>query len=137
MLLNDFLLIEELVGLDCRALRRKLEALGDEAAGHLHANLASAVGPYRHILLVTHVPPFRDACWYQDRISDDNWLPFFSCKAAGDVISKVMREHPDRRITVLCGHTHGSGRVRIQDNIEVITGGAQYGRPHVQQVFEF
>lgn len=136
VLLSDFFVIEELAGLERKTLRRRLEALGDEAVEHLRANLVSAVKRYPQILLVTHVPPFRDACWYQGRPSDDNWLPFFSCRSAGEMLIGVMRDHPDCRLTVLCGHTHGSGRAWILDNLEVITGGARYGKPHVQQVFE-
>jgi hypothetical protein len=26
-------------------------------------------------------PPFREATWHQQQISDDNWLLHFSCKA--------------------------------------------------------
>jgi len=36
---------------------------------------------------------------------------------------------------VLCGHTHGGARALVQDNIEVITGEAVYGRPNVQEPF--
>jgi len=136
VLLNDYLLIEELADLDRNGLRQRLEALGDEAAEHLRSTLCSAVERYRRVLLVTHVPPFREACWYNGRISDDNWLPHFSCRAAGDAIRGVMRDHPECQTTVLCGHTHGSGQARILDNLEVITGGARYGHPDVQLILE-
>jgi Icc protein len=47
-----------------------------------------------------------------------------------------MRDHPERKMTVLCGHTHSSGVARILDNLVVLTGGAQYGKPALQQVLE-
>ena len=70
-------------------------------------------------------------------ISDDDWLPWFTCKAVGDVLLETAAAHPDKHFTILCGHTHGSGHVHIRPNLEVHTGGAEYGRPVVQTVFEF
>lgn len=40
-----------------------------------------------------HVPPFREASWHQGRISDDDWLPHFTCKAVGDVLREAMVAH--------------------------------------------
>ena len=82
------------------------------------------------------MPPFREACWHEGRISDDDWLPHFTCKAVGDVLSEAMRARPDRQMTVLCGHTHGAGEAEILPNLRVSTGGAVYGEPEVQRVFE-
>jgi hypothetical protein len=63
-------------------------------------------------------------------------MPHFTCHAAGQAILEVMRDFPDRQLTVLCGHTHGRGEFRPQDNILVLTGGAEYGEPDIQRVFE-
>jgi predicted MPP superfamily phosphohydrolase len=38
-------------------------------------------------------------------------------------------------MTVLCGHTHGAGFAQILTNLSVFTGGAEYGRPELQGVF--
>jgi 3',5'-cyclic-AMP phosphodiesterase len=48
-------------------------------------------------------------------------------------IKHAMDQRPDRRMTVLCGHTHGHGTARILPNLAVITGGAEYGRPEIQR----
>ncbi len=37
---------------------------------------------------------------------------------------------------VLCGHTQGGGEVQMAENLRVVTGPAEYGRPEIQQVFE-
>jgi hypothetical protein len=55
----------------------------------------------------------------------------------GDVLIEIMHIYPHRQLTVLCGHTHGRGQARILDNLLVLTGGAEYGKPEVQQVFDF
>jgi hypothetical protein len=49
---------------------------------------------------------------------------------------EIADRHPGRQITVLCGHTHGRGQVKPRDNLLVLTGGAVYGEPEVQRVFE-
>ena len=141
VILNDYLLIEELstqwrLGLDKAALRQALHALGDEAAQYLQSTLEDALGRYRRVILVTHVPPFREAACYEDRLCNDEWLPHFSCQAAGERLRGVMEAHPDGELLVLCGHTHGSGDVEILKNLRVLTGGARYRHPAVQQVLE-
>jgi len=133
--LSDFFLIEDLVQ---RPARRTavLRTLGDDAAAHLARDVADALRWARHVLVATHVPPFRDACWHEGRISDDDWLPFFTCAAAGDALRAAMAARPDAAMTVLCGHTHGAGEAMILANLRVWTGGADYGAPVVQRVIE-
>ncbi|MGH9426333.1 MAG: phosphoesterase, partial [Terriglobia bacterium] len=70
-------------------------------------------------------------------VSNKEWLPWFTCKAMGDMLLASAEEHPDRQILVLCGHTHSRGKVDILPNLKVWTGGAQYGAPEIEHVFEF
>ncbi len=140
VILNDFLLIDELKHwrdphtLDKPALRRALEALGDEAAGYVKSVLASAASQYPRVIFATHVPPFREAAWHEGRPSADDYLPFFSCKAVGDVLLDAARSHPKCEILVLCGHTHSGGEFRVTENLRVVTGAAEYEKPQIQQV---
>jgi hypothetical protein len=136
--LNDFGLIGEFGGFDEAADARlsKLHALGDEAAAHFRSVLPAALARFRQVVVATHVPPFREACWHEGRVSGDDWLPFFTCKAAGDALAAAMAAAPDRRMTVLCGHTHGGGEALVLPNLRVLTGGARYGMPEVQRVLE-
>lgn len=138
VMLNDFVLIGEFDGFyESKAQRlAKLHALGDEAAAHFRAILPDALARFQHVIVLTHVPPFREACWHEGKVSDDNWLPFFACKAVGDALREAMAAAPDRQMTVLCGHTHGSGEAQILPNLCVLTGGAVYGKPGVQRVLE-
>jgi hypothetical protein len=73
---------------------------------------------------------------HEGRLSDDNWLPFFSCKVVGDVLLEAMTQAPDRKMTVLCGHTQGAGEAEILPNLRVITGKAVYGEPVVQKLLD-
>lgn len=132
--LNDFYLIEELTGLDRDERFARIGALGDEAAAYLARAVGDALAWARHVIVAIHVPPFREACWHEGKVSDDEGLPFFACGAAGEALRALMQAHPAARMTVLCGHTHSGGTADILPNLRVRTGAALYGHPAVQDV---
>jgi predicted MPP superfamily phosphohydrolase len=134
--MNDHRLIAELSGHDKRSRWTILKQLGDEAAHSLVERLPPALEQFDQVHILTHVPPFHESCWYDGRLSDDQWLPHFICQAMGDVLLAAAARFPHRRLTVLCGHTHGRGAFRPRDNLLVFTGGAEYGRPEVQHLWE-
>ncbi|MCA9714446.1 MAG: metallophosphoesterase family protein [Myxococcales bacterium] len=137
--LNDFMLIEDLCGLGRRALTRMLQGLGDDEGRRARALLQGALARFERVVFATHVPPFRESCWHEGKTpaEDDDWLPFFTCKAVGDALLEAADAHPDRYILVLCGHTHGAGVAQLRHNLVVRTGHAEYAAPRVQEVFEF
>jgi len=137
VMLNDYRLIEELAPHGKSARRDVLRQFGDEAAAHVRRTLPLALRDHPKAVLVTHVPPLREACWHEGRISDDNWSPHFTCLAVGEALCDVMRSHTTRQLLVLCGHTHGSGTTWPLDNVEIHTGGAEYGFPAICRVWEF
>ncbi len=137
--LNDWFWIGELARAERRGRDARLQALrslGDEAAVEVAERLPQALKRFEHVVLATHVPPWRAACWHAGQLSNDDWLPWFTCDAVGKAIEQVMDAWPARQLTVLCGHTHGRGRAIIRENVEVLTGGAEYGAPEVQPVLE-
>ena len=142
VIVNDFLLIDELRCwkdphmLDKPALQRALQTLGNEAAGYLQGLLPQAAEQYPNVVVAAHVPPFREAAWHQGHPSGDDYLPYFSCKAVGDVLLAVAKSHPACQLLVLCGHTHGGGEVQVLENLRVVTGPAEYGKPQIQQIFD-
>jgi 3',5'-cyclic AMP phosphodiesterase CpdA len=142
VILNDFLLIDELkhwraqYELDKPALRRALETLGDEAATYLKGVLPAAAEKYPCVIVATHIPPFREAAWFRGSPSADDYLPFFSCKAVGDVLVDAAPKHPACQFLVLCGHTHDGSEVQVLENLRVLTGPAEYGKPVIQQVID-
>lgn len=137
VMMNDYRLIEELAGVGKAARWPLLKALGDAAAEHARRVLPEALDRYPHVVFLTHLPPLREACWYLGQISNDEWLPHFTCLALGQALVEIMRQRPDRKLTVLCGHTHSPGETWPLPNLRILTGAAEYGRPEIQQVFEF
>ncbi len=136
VMLNDYLLIGELCGLEKQERYLKLNALGDEAAEFIENRAREALTQFRNVIVLTHVPPFRESCWHEGEISNDAYLPHFACRAVGDRLATLLCSHPAQTMVVLCGHTHSPGFARILDNLVVRTGSAQYGEPVVQEVLE-
>jgi predicted MPP superfamily phosphohydrolase len=131
--LNDYILIDELKSFDKKDLFGRLNKLGDETAAYLGNILPIALSEFNEVILLTHVPPFKESCWHDGKISDDNWLPHFSCQAVGEVLFEIMKENSGKMLTVLCGHTHGAGEAKILPNLLVKTGGAEYKKPEMQR----
>ena len=40
------------------------------------------------------------------------------------------------QMLVLCGHTHGGGEFQVRENLRVLTGAAEYGKPRVEWVLD-
>lgn len=136
VMMHDYRLIHELKGLGKRERWNVMQELAAEGARHVEKNLKHALKTYDKVVLVTHVPPFREACWHEGKISDDQWAPHFVSIAMGEVILKIMGEHPHADLLVLCGHTHGEGITYPLPNVCVRTGGAVYGFPSITEVFD-
>ncbi len=142
VILNDYLLIDDLrhwhdlVTLDRETLGQHLRRLGDEAAACFRTVLPEALDRFQRVVVATHIPPFGEACRHDGRPANDHWLPHFSCAAVGEVLREHMQRRPDREMLVLCGHTHGGADVQILENLRVLSGQAEYGKPCVQQVLQ-
>lgn len=136
--LNDHRLIRDLfvAGLSME-LRQKLEQLADRDAEELHHSLTMAnTGKIKKIIVLTHVPPFPEVCLYRGKQSDDDFLPFYSSKATGDVIMEFAKLYPKIDLLVLCGHTHGKAEWSPLKNLVVKCGEAHYGNPDIQEIIE-
>jgi predicted phosphohydrolase len=134
IMMNDYRLIEELAGVTKEERWPLLQALGDAAAAAVRRVLPLALERYELVYFLTHVPPLREACWHEGRISNDEWAPHFTCKAVGDAVLEIMQDYPQRELTVLCGHTHGSGEAHPLPNVWIFTGAAVYGFPAINRV---
>jgi len=134
--LSDQEVIRDFQGLDRDAVLFKLQDLGDGSAAYFREVLPKALDSYEQVVCLTHVPPFKEACWYEGKMGNDDWLPYFTCQAVGEVLLEVAQAQPDSQVTVFCGHTHHAGVVNVLPNLKVITGSAEYGAPCISDVLE-
>ena len=124
---NDYRQIDELkIGRHDRYER--LQSLGDSAASRLREKLKGVVSQgAQRVTILTHVPPFEAACWYQGSNAVNSWTPHFTSVAVGLVLREMATSNPSVRFKVLCGHTHHQGEVTICSNLTIMTGHASYG----------
>jgi len=134
--LNDYVYINDLAALDRASLFNAIRQLGQDSANLLRRVLPEALRLFEHIFILMHVPPFAEACWHQGRRGDAKWLPHYTCGAVGEVIMAAARDNMYHHFTVLCGHTHGYADVHLLPNLQIKTGGAEYGQPRVQEVIQ-
>jgi hypothetical protein len=136
IMMNDYFLIEDFAPLDKNRRRHLLNRLGDAAAVHLREVLPPALAHYEQVYVLTHVPPYKEGCVYQGQPTRDDFLPHFGCKAVGDVLTELMARHPQKRLTVLCGHTHQPVKAQIRDNLVCWTGSAEYSKPRIEALLQ-
>lgn len=138
IVLNDSRLIYDLFQkaiLDKNQLLKKMQELSDLDAKALHANLTSSMTKgVKKIIILTHVSPFEGSCWHEEKISNPDWMPFFTSKAMGDVILPIAKANPSVDYLVLCGHTHSCGIYQPLPNLLIKAGKAQYYKPEIQEV---
>ncbi|HEX5106115.1 MAG TPA: metallophosphoesterase [Pirellulaceae bacterium] len=135
VMLNDYLVITDLTNLTKEERKAQLEKRGDEAVKHIRGVLPSALRRFEHVLLLTHVPPYPEACFHKGTLLNGKWLPHYCCLALGEAIVEAARRRPKHRVTVLAGHLHAEGQYNPEPNVSVLVGGAEYGNPAVARVF--
>lgn len=138
--LNDSRLIADLFQakiLGRFQLLEKMQQLADTDAFELQKNLEQAINQNpKEIIVLTHVPPFKEACMHQGKISDDDWLPYFASKIIGDVLLEVAQKNPSINFLILCGHTHSTAKYQPIDNLIVEAGSAEYSHPVIQKMIK-
>ncbi len=136
--LNDYLLIAELFGYpnsfsDRMKIKTKVQSLAKDYTRRLMKSFNKAIDQgFKNIIVGVHVPPFHEASFYNGVVQDDNCAPHFVCKMAGDKLKVEAFNNPEVDVTVLSGHTHGSGKKDILPNLHIINGEATYRHPAPQ-----
>ena len=105
-----------------------MRGMGVESAFMLKIQLDALPESVKRVIVVTHVPPFVEACYYENEIQSKYFQPYFACKATGDVIREFAAAHPDINVDVLCGHTHYAADL-VDGNVHTRVMGVEYGDP--------
>ena len=129
--INDHRLIEELSNVSRAVLQERLEARGRAMADLLRTKLLDCVDA-KCIWVLTHVPPFAEACWYRGQAGNPNWTPDFACVSVGEALEEFAEKNPSKQIRVLCGHGHNRGIIQKAPNLMIYTAAAEYQKPTVE-----
>lgn len=129
--LADFDKISDFMSLKPHQQKAQLQELGLHSAQRLTTKLQKISEDDARIIVLTHVPPFVESCWYEGKTADQDWSPFFVCGQTGDALRSYASKHPNRQIIVLCGHCHHAGVTKPLNNLVVYTAEASIGNPSV------
>ena len=125
---RDILAISDYKKLNQDEIGALLSSKGKKYAEILRPFLIEAVKTCPKVILTTHVPPFAEVCIDRNfRPYNEYKLPFYTCKAIGDMLLEVMSANTSCQMTILCGHTHEKADVKILDNLRVRVKESGYG----------
>jgi Icc-related predicted phosphoesterase len=140
VVINDSRLIDDLFEykiLGKYKLLEKMQELADQDAKVLKQRLdQAAISKPQKIIVLTHIPPFKEACLHNGEISNDDWLPFFSSKVVGDLLTNFAIENNKIALLVLCGHTHSEAIYQPLPNLVVRAGKSEYYLPQILDVID-
>lgn len=101
----------------------------------MHQQIKAAIkAGFENIVVLTHVPPFREASRYLNQPSPEYSVPYFSSKALGLMLLECYAMYPHIKFDVLCGHTHDPFDAHIRKNLRVRVMRAEYGAPRFEHV---
>jgi 3',5'-cyclic AMP phosphodiesterase CpdA len=98
-----------IVDLGGRKLETRLGQFGCLSARHLLRQLNMIPQTARHVIILTHVPPWTEATWHEGHPSYEASQARSCWEYGGRTIRQFAQRRPKTRITVLCGHTHSGG----------------------------
>ncbi len=138
IVLNDSRMIMDLFQssiLGKYSLLDKMQQLADQDAKQLKIRLHEAISTHcpKKVIILIHVPPFKEVCLHEGKISNDDFLPFFASKVMGDVLMQSALTNKEVEFLVLCGHTHSKATWQPCKNLTVKCGSAQYNQPEIQE----
>lgn len=91
--------------------------------------LYSVINKYEQIVLITHYPPWEKATKDLKRPLHKFWTAYDTNVNLGKELEKVMKKFPNKKLIVLCGHTHKEFCDQITDNIFCVVGDGTFGKP--------
>jgi len=135
--LNDFNLIGEFIGKDKWQRFELMENLALEGTFHLQRHLEELLLRkkfLKHIIILTHVPPFEECCVTRYNENPEHSIPFYCSKVIGETIKEYSDANKDVEFNVFCGHTHREWSGGITDNLTVHVSNAEYGFPKIKTI---
>ena len=111
---------------------RKMEHLGRQSADTIRTGVLSALRYHRHVIIATHIPPFRTSALFDGKPCGPCHQPHFISLSVGAMLIAVAKN--GGRLTAISGHTHHAKTDPILKNLRTYVGGARPGSPEIQEV---
>ncbi len=123
----DWFLIEE--GRKCKNFQEKLDfyrQLSRSSNQSIKTKITNVLKKYNTIYLLTHFPPWREATRAQGTILESYWEPYNVNYLLGLELESIMNNNLDKKLVVLCGHTHTPSVINVNSNIECFVGDGNF-----------
>jgi predicted MPP superfamily phosphohydrolase len=129
--------IRDFHGLSREQCLLRMQEMGKDSARMIRRILPLALSRYRHVVLLTHTPPYAEAVRYSGKPCGPVHLPHYTNVSAGRAIRGIARAFPQGKITILAGHAHSSSVTHIEPNICVRVAHARSGMPGPFEILPF
>ena len=133
----DHRAIRDFHGLSHEQCLLRMQEMGKGSAMAIRRILPLALSRFRHVVLLTHTPPYAKSVRYNGEACGRLHLPHYTNVSAGLAIRGIARAFPERKITILAGHTHSATVTHIGPNICVRVAHARTGRPGPLEILQF
>jgi predicted phosphohydrolase len=132
--MNDYYTIVELNALRTKSvalLREECKCLSLADARQVKIDIEFGIAAFspEKIIVLTHVPPFKELSTHKGKISNETWLPCFTSKFFGDMILKVAQNNRGINFHLFCGHSHDKAEYKPLTNLTCFTGHSEYNAP--------
>ena len=108
--------------------------LASQSLSHIKECIKAAAKYHNNIVIVTHVPPFIEACRYGAEPTQFDALPWFCNAQLGNLLRVAGDSYKNINFTIFAGHTHFKGEHHIAKNIHCYVGASTYGKPDIQEI---
>jgi len=108
--------------------------MAQESANNIAKKIKLIIKDSDHIVVMTHVPPFKESFNTSDKyreISSLEIMPWYTSKIMGDTLMSAAKTYPHVKFTVLSGHLHSHYDQDLLNNLTVKVGKAKYGNPQL------
>jgi predicted MPP superfamily phosphohydrolase len=108
--------------------------LAQQSVNHVANSIKSVIKNSDHIIVMTHVPPFKESFNASEKYSSipsSEVLPWYTSKVMGDMLMNAARTYPHVKFTILSGHVHSHYDDDLLNNLNVKVGKSIYGNPQL------
>ncbi len=119
--LRDWDEIHDLMYLTSHERLEAIQEISDQEVSSLLIKLTSLPRNVRKVLIMMHVPPFRESCLWQNTVANDQWAPHFVAHNMGLMLTSFFSKNKSLEGTVLCGHSHHRATYQPLPNLRVET----------------
>ncbi|KTD36750.1 phosphoesterase [Legionella nautarum] len=118
-----------------KSLLEQMQLFADSDAQQLNDKIidAAALGA-KQLLVITHVPPFKESCFHRGKTDSKDFFPYYSSQATGKVLLELAVKYEQIKFSVFCGHTHAKSLYKPLENLTIKTGQAEYYMPEIQEI---